>query len=452
MNRIYLIKRIFLIIPTLLVISILVFLLSQLNIQDQLILKADHFKTEKSDPSTFFIQSNFSEAQLNLNLPPFYFSIYRKSSSDTLYKVKNEKVKHRLEELSIQTGDWISINNFFSTFKRTIRNSELSNSDKKILLNTFLYGSLKTTKAKIRAHKELVELNIATESLTKTSNSINNYLPAISFNGNNNRYHMWIANIINGNFGYSSSNNQQVSERIKSSIGWTLLLSSLSISLALLFAFPSAIYAAIKPNSVLTKFFTNLFYAFYSIPNFWMATMLIVFLASGQYLNLFPAYGYGQPLNGNAPILRVIFERLTHLALPVFCLSYGILAYFFQQIKSAIESELKKGYVITAYAKGMKTKDIIKYQVLKNASFPLITILGKIFPALISGSFVIEYIFAIPGMGKLSVEALFARDYSVLYTILLLTAFLTSIGLLVADLCYYWLDPRMNKTSKAKSH
>ncbi|MBL4707785.1 MAG: ABC transporter permease [Flavobacteriales bacterium] len=140
---------------------------------------------------------------------------------------------------------------------------------------------------------------------------------------------------------------------------------------------------------------------------------------------------------------EILSVRSSHIVLPIITLSYGSIAFIYQQLKSSIQQQLTQDYILTAKAKGLSTHNIKWRQLFKNVSFPLITILGNLLPALISGSFIVEYIFSIPGMGKLSVDAFMSRDFGMVYAVLMLSSFLGMFGILLTDLLYYKLDPRV---------
>ena len=140
------------------------------------------------------------------------------------------------------------------------------------------------------------------------------------------------------------------------------------------------------------------------------------------------------------------------LVLPVFCLTYGSLAFITQQMRNAMLEVLEQDFIRTARAKGLPERQVIWKHALRNALFPIITLFGAVFPAMMAGSVVIESIFNLPGMGKLAVESIRNQDWPVVYAILLLSASLTMAGLLISDWLYAMADPRVTyrrKTSTA---
>jgi peptide/nickel transport system permease protein len=181
----------------------------------------------------------------------------------------------------------------------------------------------------------------------------------------------------------------------------------------------------------------------YSMPSFWVATMLIMFLGGGDYFDWFPGYGVGE-WDTSASLLSNIGNRAYHLVLPLVCMTYGSLAFLSRQMRGAVISSLTQDYIRTARAKGLEEKIVVWKHALKNSLLPIITLFANIFPLAISGSIALELIFNINGMGKVAVEAIFARNYPMVYTIVMFSAILTLLGNLVADILYAVVDPRIS--------
>jgi peptide/nickel transport system permease protein len=181
-----------------------------------------------------------------------------------------------------------------------------------------------------------------------------------------------------------------------------------------------------------------------SLPVFWIATLLITFLTNDEYgMDWFPTYGLGE-INDQMGWIEVLGIRISHLILPVFCLTYGGLAYLSRQMRGGMLHVLDLDFVTTARAKGHSEFGIVWKHAFKNALLPIITIFSSLFPSLIAGSFIVEFIFSIQGMGKITLEAFTSRDYPMIYTVMMLTAILTLVGNLLADILYAQVDPRIS--------
>ena len=217
--------------------------------------------------------------------------------------------------------------------------------------------------------------------------------------------------------------------------------------LAYILAIPLGVLSAVRKGKRSERVITTFLFMLYSLPNFWIATMLIVFFCGGDYYDVFPAFGLGN-LPDDAPFFDRFWETSFHLVLPLFCLTYASLAFISRQMRGAMLNVIGQDYIRTARAKGLDEKDVVWKHALRNSLLPIITLFASIFPLAISGSFAIEQIFSIPGMGKISLEALISRNYPIVFTVMMFTAILTLVGNLVADILYAAIDPRISFSSK----
>jgi peptide/nickel transport system permease protein len=144
------------------------------------------------------------------------------------------------------------------------------------------------------------------------------------------------------------------------------------------------------------------------------------------------------------PWLDAVQERVAHFILPVFCLTYGSLAYLSRQMRGGVLSVFKQDYIRTARAKGLSEGKVVWKHAFRNSLIPIITIFASLFPAAISGAFIIEIIFSLPGMGKVAYLSLQARDYPMVFAVMMFSALLTLVGTLVSDILYAVVDPRIS--------
>ncbi|HEY4797562.1 MAG TPA: ABC transporter permease, partial [Bacteroidia bacterium] len=291
-------------------------------------------------------------------------------------------------------------------------------------------------------------IRTAFQKLISGKNSFKKYIPAIHWYGINNQYHHWLMNFLTGDFGISYQDKRPVRSSLFDAMRRTIGISLLSILLAYSIAIPLGIHSAIKKGTRNEKAITTILFALYSLPNFWIATMLVIFLCGGDYASWFPAPG-SPPVPDDASFLYKFLDSMYRLILPLFCWTYASLTFISRQMRGGILSNITQDYIQTARAKGLEEKQVIWKHALKNSLLPMITLFASIFPLAISGSFVIETIFNIQGMGKLSLDALYARDYPVLFAVMIFTAFLTMLGHLVSDLLYAFIDPRISYTKNS---
>jgi len=130
------------------------------------------------------------------------------------------------------------------------------------------------------------------------------------------------------------------------------------------------------------------------------------------------------------------------------CFTYGGLAFLYRQMRGAMINTLSQDYIRTARAKGLDEKNVLWKHAFKNSLLPIITLFANVFPLVISGAIIIENKFSIPGMGKTAIEAISARNYPMIYTIVMFSAILTMVGYLVADILYAVVDPRISYNKK----
>lgn len=257
------------------------------------------------------------------------------------------------------------------------------------------------------------------------------------------RYWIWLKQILTLDFGNSFKDHRPVIDIILERIPVSLQLSFISIFLVYLISVPLGVYSAVKQKSLIDRALTLFLFILYSLPNFWVAMMLILFFGGGEFLNWFPIYGLNSEGASNFGFFRWLVDRIWHLVLPVTCLTYGGLAYISRQQRAGMLEVIRQDYIRTARAKGLSEKMVIFKHAFRNSLIPIVTLAAMLFPALIGGSVIIESIFSIPGMGKLAFDAILARDYPVIMGDFTLSAILTLIGILFADIVYTIVDPRI---------
>ncbi|EQI57683.1 binding--dependent transport system inner membrane component family protein [Clostridioides difficile Y307] len=253
------------------------------------------------------------------------------------------------------------------------------------------------------------------------------------------RYLNWLKNTLSGNLGISYINHMPVTEQIMEKMGNTFILMGTSLIFSILVAIPLGIFLAVNKNSITSKVSSVFNYIGVSIPSFWIGMILISIFS--VKLNIFPSGGMHTIGNDS------IGDLAKHLVLPVITLGLYNTAIFTNYVEASVNEQLKKQYVITARAKGLSEKVILFKHVLKNSLTSLVTILGMSIQKLVTGAFVTEVVFSWPGMGRLMIDSIFSRDYTVIMAITMLSALFLILGNLVADILYLLIDPKI-KSSK----
>ncbi|SMC22460.1 peptide/nickel transport system permease protein [Desulfacinum hydrothermale DSM 13146] len=257
------------------------------------------------------------------------------------------------------------------------------------------------------------------------------------------QYLLWVKRVFTFDFGSSFKDHRRVWDKIAERLPITIQINVISIFLVYLIAIPFGIYSATHPETLTDKALTLFFFFLYSLPNFWVAVLLIMFLGGGEFWDLFPVYGIASVGAHTWPWWQQLLDRLWHLVLPVTCLTYGGLAYLSRLTRAELLEVIREDYVRTARAKGLSERVVIFKHAFRNALLPIVTLLAFLLPAMFGGSVIIESIFSIPGMGQLGFEAVLSRDYPVIMAITTLSALLTLVGLLLSDILYAVLDPRI---------
>jgi len=248
------------------------------------------------------------------------------------------------------------------------------------------------------------------------------------------QYVNWVAQVVQGNFGMSLRNNEPVLGTIFRRLPLTAELAVLSVVLSALVAVPLGVISAVKRNSA-TDFVVRLIAMLgLSIPNFWLAAMLL--LVTGVVF-------HWQPGLLLVPPWVDPWSNLQQMAMPVIALSLALMAIVMRMTRSSLLEVLRQEYIQTARAKGLVTSTIMIRHALKNAFIPVVTVLGVQVGALLGGTVVIEVIFGLPGVGRLVIDAISARDYPMLQGTVLFIATIFALVNLLVDVAYAYLDPRI---------
>ena len=248
------------------------------------------------------------------------------------------------------------------------------------------------------------------------------------------QYASWMGRLLQGDLGRSIRNQEPVIENVGRRIKPSLQLAGLAMAISLLVATPIGILSAARRNSTLDRFGTSFALFGICMPNFLIA-LLLIFLF-GVTLRWLPISGYVDPT-------EELWAGLRSLALPAITLGLALAAVITRTLRSSMLEALSEDYIRTARAKGLSDGAVIRRHALKNALIPVVTVLGLQLGTLIGGAVITEYVFALPGVGRLVVDAVFARDYPLVQGVVLLIATGYIVSNLAVDLLDGWIDPRI---------
>ncbi len=261
----------------------------------------------------------------------------------------------------------------------------------------------------------------------------------------------WLKGVVcQGDFGTSASvdTGRPVTEIIMERLPVTLQLNILAVLLTYLLAIPLGIYSAVYVDTCFDRFVTFVMFFLYSLPVIWVTLMLQATLCEGGSYPLFPLKGLSSANTLSMNSWEILWNSARHYVLPVICLSYAGFAGLSRYARSGMLEVIRQDYIRTARAKGMPEYLVIFKHALRNGMIVLITLFSGLLPGLVAGSIIIEYVFSIPGMGSLSLLALSSRDYPVQMALFSFAAVLTLAGILLADLMYVMVDPRISFSGK----
>jgi peptide/nickel transport system permease protein len=251
------------------------------------------------------------------------------------------------------------------------------------------------------------------------------------------QYFSWVGGILVGDFGVSLRTNQPVLELIGQKLPVTIQLAVMAMIMAMLIGIPAGILAAVYKNRALDYIANVVALSGLSVPNFWLGIMLIL-LVSVQ-LGWLPASGYES-------IFVDPVRSIKTMIMPAFVLSTALAAQLMRHTRSAMLGVLSSDYIRTARAKGLSPREVILSHTFRNALLPIVTLSALLFGELLAGAVLTEQIFTIPGFGKLTVDAVFTRDYAVVQGIVMCTAIGFIAMNLIADVLYALLNPRLRAT------
>lgn len=244
----------------------------------------------------------------------------------------------------------------------------------------------------------------------------------------------WKDVLLHGDLGDSIFMGVSVKDQIKQRLPVTLEIGVLALIIAMLISFPIAIFSAIRQDTIGDYAFRSLAIIFISLPEFWVGIMVVVFPSIW--------WGWSPPII-NISLWDDPIGNLKMYILPAAILGMGINGVNMRLMRTMMLEVVREDYIRTAYAKGLTERVVILRHAVKNALIPVVTVIGLNVPVVIGGSIIIEQIFGLPGMGRLAVEAAFIRDYPVIIGVTLVYAFVVLLIILITDLSYAFLDPRI---------
>jgi len=404
-------------------------------------------------------------SRYGFNLPAFYFSLGNMAVPDSFNYVANPLERSFLINLSRETGrpDIIALIN--AQLLKCTEDAKLLSPDFQWIISREIMNLMKADKWDqfISSYSKVIDLwksegvphlkstELISANLQMTKCGWKQWMPTISFHGNN-QFHTWCKGWLTGSdsgivkvYRTSHLNGLPVYSVIKKPFTITLIISILSILLSVVIAIPAACELVIRRENKWIERLNNALLFLYSVPVFWVAVLILIFFASPMFLNVFPSSGI-EPVEGFPDDIGFVmraFIGMGYFILPVVALSYGAVIFFIRLLRNGLLSELQQDYVVTARASGYTERSIVYRFALKNAFYSSLTLMWITFPALLSGSVLIENVFSIPGMGSLLIRSVQNQDHPVLIGIFMLIGLITSLSFVLLDIIQSYVDPRL---------
>lgn len=258
------------------------------------------------------------------------------------------------------------------------------------------------------------------------------------------RYLIWLKNLTKLDFGESFTYEEPVLDVIVSKFPVSLQFGIVSLILSYLISIPLGVMKAIKDGEAFDIASSFLLIVAYSIPSFMLGILFIVFLAGGSFLDIFPIGGLYSDFYADLSFWEKIGDRIHHFILPLTCYVLGSFTTLTLLMKNSLLEEIKKDYIRTARAKGLPEKWVYLKHALRNALIPIVTGLGGFLSIFFAGSFLLETIFSLDGMGLLGYNSILSRDFNVIMGLVFIQSLLMLIGNILSDIAYVIVDPRID--------
>ena len=249
--------------------------------------------------------------------------------------------------------------------------------------------------------------------------------------------------LFTGYLGYSNEKADDVGTLIKNRLHISLIFGLTSFILVYLICIPLGIMKAIKHGSKFDVISSSIVFIGYSIPGYALGTLLLVYFAGENFMDIFPLGGWRSENWNNLTFMGKVFDQIHHAILPILCYMVGSFATLTVLMKNSLMENLSQDYVRTAFAKGLSEKSVILFHAVRNSLIPIATNIGHVIGLFIVGSYVIEKVFGIDGIGMLSFTAIITRDYPIIMGFLVINTIVRLFGNLFSDIAYATIDPRI---------
>jgi peptide/nickel transport system permease protein len=464
----YVVRRLLFAIPTLLVISLAVFGISKCAPGDPIENAfGDNLETS-NDPIESAAIFRHKASMLGIDKPLFYGSIGVAAYPDTLWRIFPLARREHLTRLTAQNGNWPATSAFEAALHQSIQTLErlqdstrqkdslrlflvvlahentLANLEKNFSAAERFYQQHTAKSPQMSASMDA--LRVCTQTLCHDLKPSKLMTPALRWYGLDNQYHHWLVGFLTGNWGLTIKKTQ-VWQELKPAFFATMAINLMAIFFSYIIAIPLGVEMARRKGGTLDRWAQRLLIFLHAMPVFWLGALLVILfcnpvfgkpLIENPYLDISDRW-----LMNSEPFLDWFSSKLPKFILPILVLTLYSLTIITAQMRGGMIETLGQDYIRTARAKGVREEDVFWTHAFRNGLFPIITIFASVFPALFTGSLVIETLFNFPGMGQKAQYAFLGHDLAILSAILMASAVMSIVGNLIADLLYALADPRV---------
>ena len=418
----YILKRILLFFPTLIVISLVAFTLSKFVPKDQV--ESVLYLRGSDEPNKDAYDKVYKE--LGKNKPNFYCALLPNHYPQNLNAISHEqerKLHKKLLKKGYTTESIINILNALPT--QNVNLSELED--------------IVDNNREARFFKNLDGVTIEKRVL---------FFPKFVWHGLDNQYHNWVKSFFNAGFGISIADGKNALPKVVNALKWTLSITLVDLIISIILGLYVGVLLIKYEDKKWAQFLNQFLYFLFAMPIFWLATLLVVYFTTddyGTWTNIFPSVGID--IYPGKTTMQQIVLNASNLFLPIFCLTAHSLGHSTRYLKRSLSDEMKKDYALTAFAKGMSRNEVITKHALKNALIPFITVFVSAVVSAFGGALVLEVIFNVPGVGRLLFNAISVADWNVVFCILMVIATVTVIIYLIGDILYAYFNPDIKLVS-----
>ena len=453
----YLLRRILLAVPTLLVVSLIIFGLGKCSSASSGKLEIAAYQSDNSKVN-FANQERTARQvaeQLHLDKPLFYFTLTTAAYPDTLHRVWLPSQRDKMTRLTAATGNWAAVQHWErcvrrvqeevislpDTFPQLLdwrRSVDWVSQSAELAELAADWGRFAELRAGVPEGHPLATafdaLRAAADTLRAQQRPERMFRPAFYWHGLDNQYHEWMSGFVTGDLGLDNEG-REVAKLIRKPLMTTLAVNGLALLLAYLLAIPLGVYMARWQGRAFDRWSQRVLLLVYALPGFSLAVLLTwaLGITPAQPAEHLPGQAFG----------NWFFRSFEVFALPILILALSTLAVLAFQMRGGMLDTLRQDYIRTARAKGLSEDRVYWHHAFRNALFPIITVFGSLFPAIFSGALVVELLFNYQGIGQLVASAFSGSNHPLLFALLMFAAMFTVIGILIADVLYAWADPRV---------